>query len=251
MKILLAHGVLGFGTLGPVSYFNGVARHLRETLDAVVLEPQVNPIGGIAERGRQLAAQVPAAAGERWHVLAHSMGGLDARFAIAHISGFAEKIATLVTIGTPHRGSPVADALAGEDDRLLSVIPSPIAHELRRSAALRDLTTAGAAAFDAATPDHPDVRYFYIAGDATRPNTSSSFFFQLVAKIAELHEPNDGVVTVSSASRGGRPLLQTWRGDHAGEIGWDLDVPKPWFPVPFVDRPPHLGRYESLVRLLL
>ena len=68
------------------------------------------------QRGEQLAAailrQVPGA--EREHIIAHSMGGLDARHAIAHVPGLAGRVATLVTIGTPHRGSPVADAIAGD-----------------------------------------------------------------------------------------------------------------------------------------
>jgi triacylglycerol esterase/lipase EstA (alpha/beta hydrolase family) len=36
------------------------------------------------------------------------MGGLDARYAIS-LLGLARRVASLTTIGTPHRGTPVGD----------------------------------------------------------------------------------------------------------------------------------------------
>jgi triacylglycerol lipase len=45
---------------------------------------------------------------EQLNVVAHSMGGLDMRYAIAHLN-IADKIASLTTIATPHRGTYLAD----------------------------------------------------------------------------------------------------------------------------------------------
>jgi triacylglycerol esterase/lipase EstA (alpha/beta hydrolase family) len=42
------------------------------------------------------------------HIIAHSMGGLDARYMIANLE-MADKVASLTTIGTPHRGTGFAD----------------------------------------------------------------------------------------------------------------------------------------------
>src|SRR3954466_12517918 len=42
------------------------------------------------------------------HIIAHSMGGLDARAMIARL-GMADKVASLTTIGTPHHGTSFAD----------------------------------------------------------------------------------------------------------------------------------------------
>ena len=41
------------------------------------------------------------------HLIAHSMGGLDARHMIVR-EGMAERVASLTTVGTPHNGTPVA-----------------------------------------------------------------------------------------------------------------------------------------------
>src|SRR5229473_1552431 len=101
MKIILAHGVLGFGVLGPLEYFNGVAAHLATLPGVKVATAHVNPIGSVAGRADTLAKFiVQEAAGERVCVFAHSMGGLDARFALSNnLSAVADRVATLVTIG--------------------------------------------------------------------------------------------------------------------------------------------------------
>jgi triacylglycerol esterase/lipase EstA (alpha/beta hydrolase family) len=39
------------------------------------------------------------------HIIAHSMGGLDARHLIVDIVTMADKVGTLATIGTPHLGT--------------------------------------------------------------------------------------------------------------------------------------------------
>ena len=137
--IVLAHGILGFGALpllpSPVNYFNGVAEHLRRQGHAV-FAPHVNPIGSIAQRGDQLAAailDVPLSEGEQLHVIAHSMGGLDARHALANVDGVAARVKTLVTIGTPHRGSPVADAVDNPAHPLFDQIPQLLADVLHRT----------------------------------------------------------------------------------------------------------------------
>src|SRR5262245_25202212 len=136
--IVLAHGVLGFGHTVPIppfiNYFNGVAHHLRRN-GHTVAEPQVNPIGSIARRGDELAAAILALpAGRKVHVLAHSMGGLDARHAITKVPGVSARVATLVTIGTPHRGSPVADAVLDRTHPLSAAIPPVLADQLEANA---------------------------------------------------------------------------------------------------------------------
>ncbi|MEK6371342.1 MAG: hypothetical protein AABO58_01475 [Acidobacteriota bacterium] len=248
-KIVLAHGVLGFGVLGPLEYFNGVARHIEKKIPGVtVATTHVNPIGSIAKRAQELAdAIVDAAGNDAVHVLAHSMGGLDARHAIARdLSGVARHVATLVTIGTPHLGSPVADGLA---HATIGGGPSPIEVELQHNQeALHDLTTAAATNFDRNTDAR--VRTLCIAGDMTGHAAHASLSFRAIAHKFGVTGPNDGVVTVVSATAGGKfELFDTWPTDHAGEIGWNLDLLVP-ARVPLIQQP-HLERYERLVRALL
>jgi triacylglycerol lipase len=256
--IVLAHGLLGFGDLLPrtlsflpcVHYFNGVANRLRK-LGHTVLEPQVNPIGSIQGRGDALAEQVlrQTDPGNRVHILAHSMGGLDARYAISKRTDLVERVATLVTIGTPHRGSPVADAVARGTGPLLENIPDQLRRRLERdSSALHDLTIEVCTQFDIDTPDDPRVHYINIAGDASQ-DRDQLLLYQLTAAICHMTgEPNDGVVTRSSALRENHTHFPDWPVDHAGEIGWTKALLKPWRGKEAFEK--HLARYDAIIAML-
>lgn len=255
--IVLAHGVVGFGNLlglsSFVNYFNGVAAHLRRR-GHTVITPQVNPIGTVKQRGDKLASVIlqRSPAEERVHIIAHSMGGLDARHAITRVAGVAERVASLVTIGTPHRGSPVADAIANPTEPLFAHIPTFLLRKLERNlGALHDLTTDFGIHFDETTPDSSRVRYLEVAGDASKGG-HELFFFQLAAVIGRLKgEINDGVVPRSSALRAGHEHLADWPVDHAGEIGWSFDSPLPIeFELPLLPPPPHFARYDAIVDAL-
>ena len=47
------------------------------------------------------------------HIIARtSMGGLDSRFLLSNnLLGLADRVVSLSTVSTPHRGSPVADLI--------------------------------------------------------------------------------------------------------------------------------------------
>ena len=257
--IVLAHGIFGFGdpTGGvlPVHYFNGVGAHLRDRY--TVIEPSVDPTGYVADRGNALAeiilghpdAQPPI------HIIAHSMGGLDARYALAHSRELADLVVTLVTIGTPHRGSPVADALydgSGPLRDAISEFPEPFRSQLAlNTGALHDLTTDACKAFNASTQDLPHVQYIEVAGDASKGG-HELYLFQFAKRIGGLTGVNDGVVTKSSALRDGHghTQLADWPVDHAGEIGWTaISVPFD-LGLPLLPTPPHLARYDDIVALI-
>ena len=260
--IVLAHGVLGFGNfpLSLVTYFNGIAKFLQDQ-HYVVVERQVAPIGTIEKRGADLAHEILTYAPpvDPISIIAHSMGGLDARYALAHVPALAQRVRTLITIGTPHRGSPVADAIEraaapGADaaahaaDPLLAHVPFSFRKELlANTGALHCLTTGYAATFN--PPDAPNVKYFEIAGDAALGG-HELLFYELAQDVLRVtHQVNDGVVTKDSALRAGHNHLQDWPVDHPGEIGWTLDtlVPVPWDAQP---RAAHFDRYEKLIPLL-
>jgi len=253
--IVLAHGLFGFGNLlepipSLVNYFNGVADHLRRQ-GHTVFEPQVNPIGSIDRRSQQLATAIlnERSDGDRWHIIAHSMGGLDARAALANTSGLARRVATLVTIGTPHRGSPVADAIMNPSDPLAGHIPPFL---MKHAGALRNLTTDACIPFDEKTHDVEGVRYIEVAGDASKGG-SELILFQLAADIGRIkNQVNDGVVTKASALRSGREHpFDDWPVDHGGEIGWSRDSLIPVaLRLPILPEPAHLSRYDAIVALL-
>jgi triacylglycerol lipase len=126
--ILLAHGLFGFGHIGELDYFNGVRTcwpNGNEPLNFLV--PTVAPTGGIDQRAKALRNTIANAftsdqlkAGKVVHVVAHSMGGLDARYLISSKGlNCGSWIRSLTTISTPHRGSPLADVATGQ--RILSI----------------------------------------------------------------------------------------------------------------------------------
>src|SRR5262245_66403718 len=73
-----------------------------------VHRPSVPPLASVAARAEQLAAAVRALPAEKVNLIAHSLGGLEARYAISRL-GLADRLLSLTTIGTPHRGAPQAD----------------------------------------------------------------------------------------------------------------------------------------------
>ncbi|HSY50752.1 MAG TPA: hypothetical protein VLC46_18245 [Thermoanaerobaculia bacterium] len=262
--IVLAHGVLGFGapigSTGLIHYFNGVAPYLHGR-GHEVFEPQVNPIGSVVQRGQQLAdfIQKHVPAKKDVYIIAHSMGGLDARHAITNIFKAPEPVSTLVTIGTPHLGSPVADALVRDAHPLFAAIPALIRDQFNRKApALHDLTTTACTEFDIATPDVEGVRYIEVAGNAAQAS-HELFLFKVAESIGRLtNEINDGVVTRSSALRrrkDGRTShleepeqLPDWPVDHAGEVGWSPPIPTQWDILDLLAAS-HFARYEAIVQL--
>jgi triacylglycerol lipase len=222
-----------------------------------VATAQVNPIGNVAERAAHLAEQIVAVAGaEKIQIFAHSMGGLDARFALSNnLSGAAAHVSRVVMIGTPHLGSRVADAIENGDPAVLRDLPLPVVAELGvHQRALHDLTTKVAVPADLQMHDVPGIEYVHVAGDMTAPGAHASLAFRGVAAFFGVNTPNDGVVTVESATtRGGvrQTPIAIWPTDHAGLLGWNLDRPAPVrlpfnLPNPLADHT-CLARYEKLV----
>lgn len=259
MNIVLAHGILGFGTVlkidhfNGIDYFNGVRAHL-EGLDRTpkvkVLVTEVSPVEGIAARGDALSKQITDALNtglldpeEKTHILAHSMGGLDSRYILSPhnetITNIAKLITSLTTIGTPHNGSPVADLIDGKKPlinlpgikALRDKVRDAISKMVVSLDGLGDLTTEKCAEFNQLFVEHPDVRYFSVAGVGRE---SSGGILNFVAPTCQLllpshtylklvtKEENDGAVTLSSAQRY-ELISDAWAADHFDEVGHNLD----------------------------
>lgn len=66
-----------------------------------------------------------------FHVIAHSMGGLDARFLTTHLQqkynspSYPNRILSLTTLSTPHHGSPVADLLVQQVQKRRQLFHAP------------------------------------------------------------------------------------------------------------------------------
>ncbi|MGE3803438.1 MAG: lipase family alpha/beta hydrolase [Gemmataceae bacterium] len=241
--IVLVHGLLGYheirvGNWEVVSYFPGIAAALRAAGNRVLM-PWMSPTCGIADRARQLSQYIERELpGEPIHLIAHSMGGLDCRYAISRL-GLGARVLTLTTVATPHRGSPFADWGV----RRLARLARPLFEFLDIPyQAFYDLTTENCRRFNDETPDVPGVRYFSVGGQFDGSWRSPEW--QLPYQIVRLSEgPNDGLVSLHSASYGeGNDIGE---GDHLSLINWKGPVAQArgtW-----VDRTP---QYLELVRRL-
>jgi triacylglycerol lipase len=211
--IILHHGLFGFGEfkLGPLkmSYFRGIDTAIAARGHQVIL-PKVHPTGSIALRAQQLKdILLERFNGQKFIIIAHSMGGLDARHMIAHL-GMADRVHALVTISTPHRGSPYADwALKHIANRIgLFQIMKSLKID---SGAFADLSTERCARFNETTPDVPGVRYYSIS--ASRPWHKVPVWALHSWRVIHAAEgDNDGLVSVQSAAWAQH--LETWPADH-------------------------------------
>jgi triacylglycerol lipase len=216
--VILAHGVLGFDELAVGAtrhaYFKGV-REALEKDGCRVIVPRLPAVGSIAERAAALARVVGEVDARRVNVLAHSMGGLDARLAIATL-GLDRRVAALVTVGTPHRGSPLAD-LSNDVARRLG-LSRALALAGVRLDAFRDLGTEEMARFNAGVPDARDVAYASVVGVVRRKRRASPLLVPSHLWLKGTWGDNDGLVPASS-QRWGEVLAEV-EADHWAQAGW-------------------------------
>jgi len=105
-----------------VEYFYNVPDDLRAA-GADVTVPNLPPYDGSEQRAMVLARVVDDVLARtnkrKVHLIAHSQGGVDSRVLITDL-GYADRVASLVTISTPHRGTRVAELAASAPDGLLN-----------------------------------------------------------------------------------------------------------------------------------
>lgn len=214
-----------------------------------VYRTNVPSIEGLAVRGPAFADELDRvladSGADRVHIIAHSMGGLDARYAISKL-GYGDRVASLTTMSTPHRGSLIADYSLGligtEDDAVsafdafISLVGDVDPDALRRN--LEDLSVARADAFNADAQDDPNVLYQSFSGLSSvwgivygdegeacdspggtlaLPDPTASSILLVAAAPFVGDGPADGVVPVSSARWGNfRGCLAV---DHTTETG--------------------------------
>ena len=121
--IMLVPGFFGFARLGGVRYFRHVERVLTDRIrgagdEVRIVAVATLPTGSIRKRARLLAlalAEAAPGANERIHIVGHSTGGLDARLLATpgvslspQADEFQRRLETVITLATPHYGTPIA-----------------------------------------------------------------------------------------------------------------------------------------------
>ncbi|MFO0969035.1 MAG: hypothetical protein U0793_26070, partial [Gemmataceae bacterium] len=196
-----------------ISYFPGI-RGLIEAAGNRVLVPRLTSTAGVPHRAAELKDFIDRhSPNEPVHLVAHSMGGLDARYMISCL-GMEQRVLSLTTMGTPHRGTAFADWgiywLEGFVGPILELLGM-------KKEGFYDVTTTNCRLFNERVPDRPGVRYFSVAGEHNGSFLAPEWLLPYhIVKKAE--GPNDGVVSIESSRWGEH--LDVWEGDHLSLVNW-------------------------------
>ncbi len=239
--VVLVHGVIGngcqlAGRADVAKYWSDVPGALRDA-GFDVLVPDLPHKGSVRDRASSLTSFLGPYGDRGPHLLAHSMGGLDSRYALT-ILGMPAR--SLTTVGTPPWGSPLAELSAAAGGLAVFVGGLFPAHQWLSDAAVHALTPSACALVNAAVKDVPGVDYYAVAG-VHEPD--DGLLWTLPTRLVGAREgPNDGLVSERSA----RP--EWWPGEtwpdvsHAGELGW---------PVPFGDGNSRASEWVRLAKRAL
>jgi triacylglycerol lipase len=163
------------------------------------LFPGVEPTGGVVHRAEQLRDQICRWTDEPVNIIAHSMGGLDARFLITRL-GMADRVKSLTTISAPHRGSALADWFCLNYRQRVPLLLTLEAMGFNVDG-FTDCRPRACQEFNERTPDVPGVRYFSYTA-AVMPPRITPMLRRGWSLLRPLEGPNDGIVSVQSSRWG-------------------------------------------------
>lgn len=207
--ILMVHGVF-FRDTRFLNYWGRIPKELIRN-GAVVYYGNQQSAAAVAGCGQELAdriMQIVEETGcEKVNIVAHSKGGLDARYAISKC-GMADYVASLTTINTPHRGCLFADYL-------LEKAPEGLRQFLARRyngalcrlgdsspdflGAITDLTEKNCRERNQNLPDCTQVYYQSVASSMKKAR-SGRFPLNITYYLVKYFDgENDGLVSVESA----------------------------------------------------
>lgn len=210
--LLLVHGVF-FRDSRLLNYWGRIPAEL-EANGAEVFYGEQESAASIEKSAMQLAARIETLAQKtgcgKVNIIAHSKGGLDARYAITKL-GCAKYVASLTTINTPHHGCLFAEYLLNTaPEKFVRTVEKIYNSAFMRLgddepdflAAVRDLTNSRCQRFNEETPDMPGVLYQSVGSHAAR-RRSGRFPLNLSYPIVKKFDgDNDGLVALTSAPWG-------------------------------------------------
>lgn len=167
---------------------------------------------------------------EKINIIGHSKGGIEARYMISKL-GLGDKVVSLTTLGSPHRGSSIADIVIGRIPipkfvlaRLMNIYGKLVGDQ--RPDSLRaavQLTKLSMQNFNKDVLDVEGVYYQSYASHITR-NYPSVMWKTLAGILHSIEGNNDGLVSIESAKWGNyRGLIYSEKCStlsHADMIGF-------------------------------
>jgi triacylglycerol lipase len=210
--LLLVHGIF-FRDWPNFNYWGRIPERLLNN-GATIYYGNQQSADTVQDSAAELAAEIARITAEtgceKVNIIAHSKGGLDARYAISQL-GMADKVASLTTVNTPHRGcnyarklmeripSAAINAMDGRYEAIFTRLGDPDPNFL---GGIVDLTDTECARLNALMPDAPGVRYQSV-GSQIESVFAIGFPFNIgYSLIYPIEGPNDGLVATSSMAWG-------------------------------------------------
>jgi len=220
LEYLVKHGV----KVDRLHYFRNIRSHL-EADGFAVYHTNVSYAKSLETRAVELRDQIKGilrtTGAAKAHVIAHSMGGLDARCMIAR-ADMGRQIASLTTIGTPHHGSSFADFQLNEKGGRDLIARVAAAIDLR---GFIDLTREACAKFNESVQSlEAGNEVFYQTYSSWEERKLIFTLLQPAWDVIKRDEgDNDGLVSIAS---------QKWQAELVGDGGRIKQIVQKEFPLP-------------------
>ena len=208
--LLLVHGI-GFRDLRYFNYWGRIPRELKRN-GAVIYYGNQEALGTIAYNGEDIRRRIfeirKETGAEKVNIIAHSKGGLDARYAVSTL-GMGPYVASLTTMNTPHRGCRFVDYACRLPEGFYRFVADCFDRTFARFGdkspdfytATHQFATETSARFNQETPDVPGV--YYQSYTSKMKNPFSHLLLMIpYCLIRPLEGENDGLVSVESAKWG-------------------------------------------------
>ena len=128
--VILVPGFFGFTNLGDLPYFAHVESELQRAAKSYDARFEVSvvstdPTASLPYRAARVAEHVAHLAdqgADRFHIVGHSTGGIDARLLVTpvvtlpttvDVAAVAAKVRSVISVASPHRGTPLASVFGG------------------------------------------------------------------------------------------------------------------------------------------
>lgn len=202
--------------------FRGITDFLQKQNVTVYVSNQ-DGLGAIATNAVQLKEEILEILQkencEKVNIIAHSKGGLDARYMISRL-GMEKYVASLTTLSTPHHGSGLsakllqmpafmAKTIAFFTDTFYRLLRDRQPDILRLG---QELTAEAMESFNTAVPNAPSVYYQSFSSTAPHKKAFLRFIPYQISRYCE-QDDTDGMVAVKSSQ---------W-GNYRGSISAELD----------------------------
>lgn len=206
--LIMVHGI-GFRDLRHFNYWGRIPRLLQQH-GATVYYGHQNAWGTIEDNAAAIKKVIDQALIEnhcdKVNIIAHSKGGLDCRYLISSL-GYGDKVASLTTINTPHRGSELITILSHLPDGAYRFIanqlnkPFMLAGETEPDcySSSKQLDPVFCEEFNKKNLDVPGVYYQSYTSILHNLFSDSLLFIPYLLMCTQKGRQNDGLVDVSSA----------------------------------------------------